>query len=737
MDLKQVPSPSRMRRCQCLGLTLVALSAVSAASATAPDDVTLTISLSKTQSSFHVGETIPIELEFKASTAGVYQIEMRDYDRSGRTTSEVYDVSPKGRDPLETYFKDGVFMMGGLGGPRSLGPEPVVFHHDLNEWVALDKPGRYKLTVESRRVSLAADRYSPKNGRAPVRSNEITFQVIKSDPAWERRVITDAVSQIETSTTDEKSRTRAARTLRFLGTSDAIKASIHELGRIDERAQWDLMAGLFGARDQRFVGAELERNMADADVAITGNYLFALAKLEAPIQKLPPYPGKGSPEEKAWQDLALKQREAGLDADDAAYVKAASLVSKKIGRARSETVRTLVRGPARRKPGDRPYYELIPDSDLASAFLSWPVDEQWMILQSFGNRFKSPAMKSALMQLLDSQADDLSDQKYTLLRDEALGLLYQMDPKAGRVYFLADIRKPRGNWWQSSRFLVPDETLPEMDHILGSRIGDEDNRFKDTDAQMIGRYATKAILPQVRAAYKKTKVWRSSWFEDGLIAYFLRFDPSYGVAALREKSKTIWPSSFSQSIDTALKQNLWSRVEPIIIDRLNDSNMEVARDTAGVLGKHGDNKAHLALINRLRKLHSDGASKQTSFNPGNYPAFALEQAIIGALAGSPNWQLSNSEISEMETLAFVDVNKGIAAAAHWKSPVDVEIHTDFNFFSLNQKPISDSDTLIRKISRFPKGTEFSVKTFGPEDRLSPILTELDQVARRNGLVVTK
>ena len=46
--------------------------------------------------------------------------------------------------------------MGGLGSSRVLSSEPEIMREDLNEWVALDKPGHYLLYVSlRRRVSLS------------------------------------------------------------------------------------------------------------------------------------------------------------------------------------------------------------------------------------------------------------------------------------------------------------------------------------------------------------------------------------------------------------------------------------------------------------------------------------------------------------------------------------------------------------------------------------------------------
>src|SRR5277367_5586246 len=70
----------------------------------------LTISFPDGVTCFHVGEIIPIELSFKALIPQAYEMSTRNYDRSGRLDIERFHVTPPGRDPLETYFSNGVFM---------------------------------------------------------------------------------------------------------------------------------------------------------------------------------------------------------------------------------------------------------------------------------------------------------------------------------------------------------------------------------------------------------------------------------------------------------------------------------------------------------------------------------------------------------------------------------------------------------------------------------------------------
>src|ERR1700730_15013718 len=94
---------------------LIVLFAVAGRSFSQGEAASLTIHFANGTSTFHAGEVIPIELSFAASLPDAYDMDTRNYDRSGRLDMEQFHVTPLGRDPLANYYANGVFMGGGLG----------------------------------------------------------------------------------------------------------------------------------------------------------------------------------------------------------------------------------------------------------------------------------------------------------------------------------------------------------------------------------------------------------------------------------------------------------------------------------------------------------------------------------------------------------------------------------------------------------------------------------------------
>jgi hypothetical protein len=217
-------------------------------------NVSLTISFADGTNRFHVGEVIPIQLSFSASTPNTYEMEMRNYDRSGRLNIEKYHVTPSGRDPLRNYYSIGGFMMGGLGGPRELTSEPRVMPADLNEWVVLDLPGHYSLFVTSGRVSRHDGNT---NESLELRSNSLEFDIVAAGPAWQQQTLSTTMATLNMASSTPDERNAAFRTLRFLDTPASVHEIVRLLGTQADGNHWDEVAGLAGSQFQVWSCASL------------------------------------------------------------------------------------------------------------------------------------------------------------------------------------------------------------------------------------------------------------------------------------------------------------------------------------------------------------------------------------------------------------------------------------------------------------------------------------------------
>ena len=88
--------------------------------------VHFTVKVRGGQTSFHVGEEIPLELSFSADAGQRYQIDLAAYDPSGRMRLETYSAEPRTgwSDPLDSYYRSIQFPNGSFSNVQNFQPQP-------------------------------------------------------------------------------------------------------------------------------------------------------------------------------------------------------------------------------------------------------------------------------------------------------------------------------------------------------------------------------------------------------------------------------------------------------------------------------------------------------------------------------------------------------------------------------------------------------------------------------------
>ena len=729
-----------LRHARQTSFVLLLLSA--AAPAQQPDSASFTIRFSQPATQFHVGETIPIDLLFSSSLPDTFGLSTRSYDRSGRLDEEKFHVSPQGRDPLHLYYEFAGIFGGGLGGNVTLANEPHVLHADLNEWVALDHPGHYTLYVTTDRVFWQQE--DDRNRPIELRSNSLDFDVVAADPAWLQQPLFKAQSILDNPSSTGEQKTAALRTLRFLDSPASVRELIRQLAKPDsklDKDEWDPVAGLAGSRQQAMVVRELEQQLGSPDTAITQQYLYILAKLKSQLDKepLPVYPDDDQQKQDAWRELWQKRSEEFDAIDKDLYRTTAALVQKKWGSAKAETVRTLLMGTPYSSSDIEPLTS-VPEGDVVSSFRVMSAYEQENLLSIFWERLNLPAMSAPLAEI--AQQPQLPNSQ---LRDVALRRLYQLDATAAKPLFLEEIANPHidNNIFTVSGDtlgLLPNETLPQFDLVLAARLENKETRTADLDAQLAGRYATKAVLPRIKAAYAARQGEWDCKSEDGFVLYFLRVDPDYGVKRLQQA-----PSAcMTKSIPAVIRMKRWSEIEPAIIADMNAPDLDRARQAAETLAQYGDESAEKAIWQRIKAFHEQWAEREKDLTyKAKTPADANEAigfqyGIVTAMGQAQAWVLSDQQITELEHLTLGQARDN-AKPWHWTSPVDMSIslpldgrlQSDINhqYHSIN------IDALRRKLAQYPNGTTFHVTLFGQREKLLPVIQSIQEVASDHGLIL--
>ncbi len=704
-----------------------------------PADATLTIRFANDQTEFRVGEIIPIELSFSTTAKKTYLWWRWGGPQYANCSSEEYHVSPPGKDPL-SRLKAGVpeafLCAGSHPGPRYLDSRPHAVSAALNDGVTLRRPGRYSFYVTSLRVIR---REGSSYGQVELRSNTLHFQLLVPTPLWEAQQLGSASKVLDDPASKPEERHSALRTLRFLDSPGALAQLSRQLTLPVPLDQQECFDGLMGSAHPRVVLRDLEGRFAAPDAAITPTFLSALADAEflRSHGPMPACPAAGAKEHAEWRRETGRRYEQLRQIENRLHARAAALVPSKQGLAQAETVRTLVLESGASPP--RSAAAKLPGTTLASAFVRLPASQQWDMLLNHWDRADVPEMSRALKHVLDEASTGWQG-----LRNLALGRLYDLDPENGAAEILAEIRHPHVAYYGatvSAKTLgfLPDKTLPQFDSLLAERLANKDSRTTDLDAGLIGRYATKAILPQVKAVYLQAPGKWSCPAEDGLLVYFLRTDPGFAVA--HAGLSTILCTSHAFRL--LAKMGLWSKVQPRIVAKLGNSDAFVASQAATVLSEYGDAKAERALWARLRSFHRQWAAKAADFSYNPEPprpvqgAAMLQAQIVQAIAQAQNWLLDNAQWNDLERLTLGPEQETVAAW-RWTSPIYVhltffglEFHADIGYIYHT----TDLSLLCAKLAQFPPGTSIQVTGSGPPDQLARIIRTVEQAAERDGLIV--
>ena len=132
-----------------------------------------------------------------------------------------------------------------------------------------------------------------------MRSNDVTLKIVAADPAWQKRVFTNAVRSLDTPVPRKpeqmeqytNSRRQAVDTLRFLGTADAAQEMARRMrGEDSEGLDYIYMLGLISSPERSAVRTALEEALADSDHPdqrhLPSMHYVRLSLIPAPLMRI-------------------------------------------------------------------------------------------------------------------------------------------------------------------------------------------------------------------------------------------------------------------------------------------------------------------------------------------------------------------------------------------------------------------------------------------------------------------
>ncbi|WP_035346911.1 hypothetical protein [Edaphobacter aggregans] len=666
------------------------------------------------QTTFRIGERIPLELSFTGPDGGNFQVSTSTYDRSGRMISEDFDVKPATgwADPLATYFVFGKTSMGGASaGPRTLSSTPFLLPLNLNEWVRFDQPGDYTVTVSSHRVGPG---FAPFANNSPLtlQSKPIRLHIIAATPDWQDKQFAAIVAQLTPPFTpgmQSPEPVKALADLRFLGTRAAIDYMAKNLRDDRPELVGQCAFGLIGVPEalRPAALAALNRELDDPDFPVSYLYFSTAVALQRS--------GHGTRE---------SMLEEGKRADAAAWQAVFESLPRKNNKAQAATAQslTIARGTERTSQQKA---QLV--AVLASRLLDLPPAGQTQQLFYNWDAINSPSILPALRTMatkpVPASGNDVYSQRE--LKSAALYRWYQLDPTGARRQILEEIGTANPSLGASDIWFLSDKNLPQFEGLWTQGVV---NNMSQSAGSLLVRFGTGATASTIASfAAKQINQW-PQWAcvpPPFALAYLVKFAPDM-ARPLLEQANAARAANYTPC-NLGLFRDIASYAHgPVLtaaaIAALNGQKLDVARDAVNYLSAYGDRSAEEPLWDRYRRWNRKWSGRVTELEqmqaapPTHWSEISFGQSLAQALSSSQGFLSDSSTMQRIRQLCLVKQVCNAIATGNSEPPYRVTLmrmhgHDDF---AIAQYHVHTADLLEAKIQQFPRGTTFLLMSDGPE-----------------------
>ena len=677
------------------------------------------------QSTFRMGERIPLDLNFTGPAGEQFQITTASYDRSGRISYEEFEVEPKSgwSDPLAVYFGSrDLIMGGGLSGSKLLSPKPAVIHLNLNEWVRFDQPGNYTVRITSHRVA------SHPSGLA-VTSNPVTLQIVPATAAWQDAKLAAIVDELKAHpATAGKA---AIEDLRYLGTPAAAQVMAQHLRDDEPTMTYDCSFGLMGLPEALHPKAIAAMNKLISEPSFPVSLWF-LTTLTI-LQIAPDKPEK---------ELADQHR---LIQANREFIFGA-LAGKK-GDAKSETAQTLLNGhPLEFTPSMKAELGRILKESLAGM----PINQQQAVLQFRWDLIQSPVLLPVLKQLarkpLNNPGSNESSAYQTReLKSIALERWYQLDPDGARQEVLHQIGSSHPSISADSLHFLGEEHLPEFENIWADALSQTtDYEQEQVLTALLAHYGTGGALGALR---DKLESQVGKWAcapQGAALAYLVKFDPTSARPLVERAIQARGPGKSGCNHSTFQDISRYthdSMLREVAVEALNDPDPEVTLDALKYLASYGEPSDQKPISDRYDQWVEQWRGHADELEPDkDWRQPALEESLIRALIENQGWLASEQLIQSTLDRCIGEQRchslKAELAFAQAK-PYRLLVHKSAGIaiYRIAQYVPKSLELLDAKIAQFPKGARFAMEGQMEGEEQQQLGRRVKDLLEKNGMIV--
>lgn len=479
---------------------------------------TLTLQTQNGETTFHIGERIPLKLTFSSPNDTDYRIVPLIRGRGSEFDCNRFEVvSPATgwSDPYEMYYKQDLIRTGhGWPAPPLKESRPVEAAVDLNEWIRFDQPGNYTVRIVSNCINE-----SHGNSGYPL-TKTIELRIVPATPEWQNEKFQSLKRNLDPEHVETGGDFEGARAdLKYLATPDAIDEMTSRLRNEKYNFADQCSMGLMGLPPamRETAIASMNKRLEEPDFPINQWFFSTLSFLHVT-------PGSD-------KESIKRQREA---VNPILWSAIFSAIKRKDPAAKAQTVQTLLsEGTALR----------IPDLDarmgplLIAVFPDLDEHQQDDDLMRNWDLLRGEAILPTLEKLVETPRQYIPATGFGGVKMAALRRWYELDPAGARNEIMAEIATSSPKISAVELDFMPREPLPQLEPLWAVEFRLTKDQEQATKlGSLLVEFGAGGAITQVEAVLNAAGQPYYACPSHALaLAYLVRFIPNEALSAFQKE----------------------------------------------------------------------------------------------------------------------------------------------------------------------------------------------------------
>lgn len=615
---------------------LLSLFTLISAQTTAPSDIHVKLILAENKTVYRIGEPIKLVLEFTGDRDG-YLVEILPDEIQGG--SDTVAISPEtGVTRWADEFSDHALIGRDFFVNERLSASPSRAEIVLNDKLRFDNPGRYTVSVTTRRVTKGT--IGKQSKPFVLTTNSVSFELQPMSETDEAKEVKRLSELIDSS--NAQTRPAIVKQLSYLTGDPSTREKVRRFldgqrGGLD----YNITTGLFIARNRALALKLIEAGLRDASIPVTSQLLYVATRLKQLATM--------SPSEKPINALRVgltpTENPRAREIQDAYVLELAAGLGKRSGPSQTTTAITiftsLPKDPQAASVVQRETQRiLVQQFDSLSAY-----SQEWLLNRHW-DRLRDPNLLPSIKKMLAPGTGNKNT------RDAAMIRLLEMAPDGARPYVIAEIRDPASTMDPKILAAFKEESLPEIDGVLIEQIRrlsrsnlNRDHVYLAFKAALLSRFATESIYQELMQFYRES-TGLNQGTRAGLLAYFAKYNENEAIPLIEKAVSELRPGEYPEILSDVAEQYYSEAIGTLLKKFLETDDVRLASHAAYLLGKYGFRGDEEVLEARLKRWQDQWRNRVPEADAESLGQ--VERELIDALIHGNSWKFPPERVRELQ-----------------------------------------------------------------------------------------